>query len=163
MERLELAKKYLDVADTEDSKREAYKQAAEEVIAHKEETGESDSDIAISLQRSRPYVQKLRSWYQGGMVNRTPFSTENMPKPLTRAQRDQLDRTNATDPEIRALRKIEAVFDTMTVLDMLQEASKGLQEILDTGEATPELLRTLEDEHQKFGSLLDFAKQLVGE
>lgn len=43
-ERLARAKDLLAIAESEDPKREAYKRAAEEIAAHKAETGETEQE-----------------------------------------------------------------------------------------------------------------------
>jgi hypothetical protein len=72
---LALARKYLAVAESKDSKREAYKRAAKEIVAYKNETRESDAAIAIALGggRSGKWVETLRRWAREGFKGETPF------------------------------------------------------------------------------------------
>jgi hypothetical protein len=50
------ARDYLAIAESGDAKREAYKMAAEEIVAHKKETGDSNRKIARALQCASRFV-----------------------------------------------------------------------------------------------------------
>jgi DNA-binding MarR family transcriptional regulator len=73
--RLERAKQYLAIAESPDSKREAYVKAAEEIAAYREDTGATHRDIAISLGsvKKEQTVQKLLAWRNSGYEAQTPF------------------------------------------------------------------------------------------
>lgn len=72
---MERAKTCLAIAESQDSKREAYRQAAEEIAAHIEETGDQQKQIAAVLQYSAEGVSKLLKWREAGYPEgTTPFT-----------------------------------------------------------------------------------------
>jgi hypothetical protein len=73
-DRLARAKVYLAIAESKDSKREAYKKAANEVVAYKKEYPKATwREIAISLGRTGQYVGQLAKWHGTGFKAETPF------------------------------------------------------------------------------------------
>jgi len=76
MDRLERAKSYLTIAESKDARREAYKRAAEEIVAHQAETGETWSLIARNIGRDKSYISKLIRWYQEDAPG-TPFRQQD--------------------------------------------------------------------------------------
>lgn len=78
-ERLARAKAYLAIAESKDSKREAYKKAAEEIAAYKEATRATNAVIASELQLRRTqmggekYVSDLLKWRRTGYKAETPW------------------------------------------------------------------------------------------
>jgi hypothetical protein len=72
-ERLARAKAYLAVAESKDSKREAYKLAAKEIAAYKEETGESNRKIAAACKTHDRTIDRLLKWHASGFKADTPF------------------------------------------------------------------------------------------
>lgn len=84
-DRLARAKAYLKIAESKDSKRDAYKKAAKEIAAHRQATGENWTEIAVKLGRvalgaerkereaGRNYVTRLVNWYENGAVD-LPFA-----------------------------------------------------------------------------------------
>ena len=86
--RLARAKEYLAIAESEDSKREAYKAAAEEIAAHIAETGDSLRQVARNLQVADVTVGKLLRWRDEGYPEgTTPYTLpdQNGSKPTDRA------------------------------------------------------------------------------
>lgn len=71
--RLERAKAYLAIAEAGDAKREAYKRAADEVAAEKDETNATTADLARLLGRKDDFVRKLLRWRETGFAASTPF------------------------------------------------------------------------------------------
>jgi hypothetical protein len=83
--RLERARQYLGIAESKDAKREAYKAAANEIVAHKQETNESFVRIAIRLGRvgdendqkqrdaGSAYISAIAKWHKSGFKAETPF------------------------------------------------------------------------------------------
>lgn len=74
-EHLELAREDLAIAESGDSKREAYKRAAEHVAAYIEATGESNRKVCIAIQTSESKFYKLMAWREAGYPKgTTPFT-----------------------------------------------------------------------------------------
>jgi hypothetical protein len=83
--RLERAKRYLAIAESKDAKREAYKAAANELVAYRKETGASFVAIAIAMGRVQDegekkqrqaggtYVGAIVKWHESGFKAETPF------------------------------------------------------------------------------------------
>src|SRR3954454_8733918 len=71
--RLDRAKQLLTIAESGDAKREAYKAAANEIAAHKAETGETNRNVATFLGVSVDRVQKLLQWRKTGFAAQTPY------------------------------------------------------------------------------------------
>lgn len=71
--RLARANKYLAIAESEDSKREAYKLAAEEIAAYKQATGASNRDIGVACKRHHGSIARLLKWRESGYAASTPF------------------------------------------------------------------------------------------
>jgi len=101
-ERLTRAKAYLSIAESKDSKREAYKKAAEELSSYKDDTGTTIAAIATSIGRSDRYVADLLKWRRSGYKAETPWlmdtgATEraalsHTKKVLTDAPMEQVER-----------------------------------------------------------------------
>jgi hypothetical protein len=72
-EHLARARQFLAIAEAENSKREAYKMAADEIAAEKQETGETNENLARFLGRKKDYVTKLLAWRKSGFEAETPF------------------------------------------------------------------------------------------
>lgn len=72
-EYLELARKYLAIAESGDSKRDAYKAAAEAIAAHKAETGESNVVVATTIHKSEGEVRRLLKWRESGYKADSPY------------------------------------------------------------------------------------------
>lgn len=70
---LALAKEDLAIAESSDSKHEAYRRAAREIAAHKVETGATWNDIAVSLGQSEVGLRKLDQWRREGFKTETPY------------------------------------------------------------------------------------------
>jgi hypothetical protein len=71
------AKKYLAIAESRDSKREAYKRATQELVAYKSETRATIADIAISVGKSEPTIKKLFAWHRSGFKAESPFLADS--------------------------------------------------------------------------------------
>lgn len=67
------ARANLAIAEAGDSKREAYIKAAEEVVAHKTETGEPDTTVATVIGCKREKVRMLVKWHATGYEADTPW------------------------------------------------------------------------------------------
>lgn len=72
-ERLRRAKRFLTIAESKDAKREAYKAAANEIVAYRDETGETIRAIALSLARDRNQIDRMLRWHRSGFKAETPF------------------------------------------------------------------------------------------
>jgi transposase len=73
IDRIARAKEFLAIAESKDSKREAYIKAAEEIAAHKTDSGESNERIAIRLDKSESTIDKILQWRKSGYEAETPF------------------------------------------------------------------------------------------
>lgn len=80
------AKEALAIAESDDSKREAYRIAAEEIAAHKKETGEPNTRIAIRLGCDEKKVRVLLSWRERGYDTDSPYNEGFEKKEQQRAQ-----------------------------------------------------------------------------
>lgn len=69
---LDRAKAYLAIAESGDSKREAYKAAAEEIAAAIDE-GMTQAHVATGIGKSRTEVQRLLAWRKAGYRADTPY------------------------------------------------------------------------------------------
>jgi len=72
-ERLKRAKAFLAIAESKDSKREAYKMAAAEIAAYKQESGCTQEFLARNLKTTKSTISKLLTWYESGFQAETPF------------------------------------------------------------------------------------------
>jgi|SRR5262245_25886969 len=72
-ERLARIKSLIAIAESGDSRREAYKRLANEIAAYQTETGASGASIAIDIGKSRDYVSRLLKWRTAGFKTATPF------------------------------------------------------------------------------------------
>jgi hypothetical protein len=84
-ERLARAKAYLKIAESNDSKREAYKAAATEIAAYKEATGCTWPVLASTLRRSDQTLRRIDRWRRSGFKAETPFLMDT--EATTRAAR----------------------------------------------------------------------------
>lgn len=73
-ERLVRAKAYLAIAESGDSKREAYKRAAKEIVAYRTETKVAYATIADALAVDRNTVRRLHDWYAKGCPGDSPYA-----------------------------------------------------------------------------------------
>jgi hypothetical protein len=82
MDHLAMARETLAIAESADSKREAYRRAAEHVAAHREETSESLRTISGKLQlpmtagSAIKYVQALLKWRDTDYAAETPWLSD---------------------------------------------------------------------------------------
>lgn len=83
--RLEKAKQALKIAESGDAKREAYKTAAEEIAAHKAETGDNNRVIAAACKTHARTIDRLLKWRDSGYGAQTPFLMDT--QATTRASR----------------------------------------------------------------------------
>jgi len=104
---LESARAFLAIAESGDAKREAYRQAAEAIAAHREETGESSERIAIRLGKSKATIDKLVAWRRSGYEASTPFLMDE--QATTRAA---ISHTKATLRDA-PMEQIERVIETL--------------------------------------------------
>ena len=115
--RLDRAREFLAIAESGDAKREAYKRAAEEIAAHKAETGDSDASLARMIGRKQPFVSKLLKWRDTGFAAATPFLMD--PQATQRAAQSHAKRVlsdptsrkellDSLDPEVRTHVAMEA-------------------------------------------------------
>jgi hypothetical protein len=121
-ERLARAKAYLAIAESKDSKREAYKRAAKEIVAHKQETGETWETLARALGREQHYVKKLSQWERSGFEAETPFlmdkhATEraalsHTKRVLTQAPLEQVEQIIDGLPQQRKVKIAAAAHDS---------------------------------------------------
>jgi len=132
-ERLDRAKQYLVIAESEDSKREAYKAAAEEIAAHIAETGDEQQMVATTLQCSPQTVGRILKWRTAGYPEgTTPFTMAdpNGSKPTDRAAVSHTKRVLRESPQAVAKDIAEAMEDPDVAHAVVQAAStKGRQSI----------------------------------
>lgn len=215
--RLVRAKHYLAIAESKDSKREAYKRAAKEIVAHREITGDTWKQIADALGRAPFYVTKLRDWFDAGCKTETPWAhggdsdhrrgsdvaatkrilreqpmevvervINDLP-PRRQAQiaaaahdsyfeenersldrqrsRTQAERDSARQAVEQATRPVRQALGQMkgnTVVDLLDEATEELQQILADEAMTPKAAREIEKALGRFQREFEFARQLAG-
>ena len=69
---LVLAKKFLAIAESGDSKREAYKRAAKEIVAALDE-GMSKRAVATTLGKNESFVRQIVKWHESGYQANTPW------------------------------------------------------------------------------------------
>jgi hypothetical protein len=145
-ERLARAKHYLAIAESQDSKREAYWKAAEDIIAAFQ-AGDSYASIDRELGRKKDYSRRLADWRRAGAVNGTdlPF-TETGPRRVTRdgiagALADETRRDAAAvevakameEPEVaRAIVKAATPKVRRRILDAEREQVREEAEAVDT-------------------------------
>jgi len=98
--RLERARNYLAIAESGDAKREAYRMAAEELAAEREETGATLDFLASKVGTSTPTVSKLLAWRSSGYAAATPFLMD--PEATTRAADSHTRRAVRERPEVVA-------------------------------------------------------------
>jgi hypothetical protein len=106
-------------------------------------------------------VEMLPDWehYYDGTANDHRGAYNRM----TPREKERSDRQDATDPSLRALRGIQAVLEVKMGVNLcLQDATEELRSATSTGELTPELIQSIEEELEKFMVEFNFAKQLVG-
>jgi hypothetical protein len=114
---LERAREFLAIAESGDAKREAYMRAAEEIAAHRADTKESMSSIAILLGCSAEKVRKLMQWRDTQYKAATPFLMDT--QATARAAHSHAKRVlsdpatrqallNDLDPEVRTHLAMEA-------------------------------------------------------
>jgi hypothetical protein len=96
-ERLERAKRFLAIAEAGDAKREAYKAAAVEIAAYKEESGETWKGIAIPLHKTERYLKLLDQWRKSGYEAATPFLMDK--QATKRAARSHAKQVLRDEPE----------------------------------------------------------------
>jgi Family of unknown function (DUF6192) len=118
-ERLVRAKAYLAIAESKDSKREAYKRAAKEIVAYKQESRETWDSIAMELGCSVQLLYKLRKWHEVGFKGETPFLMDG--EATTRAA---ISHTKAVlrDQPIEVVEKIVADLPAKRVGQIAQAA-----------------------------------------
>lgn len=72
--RLARAKAYIAIAESKDAKREAYKRAAKELVAYRDESPRQwRSQAASYCNTSTATIDKLVQWYDSGLKAETPF------------------------------------------------------------------------------------------
>jgi hypothetical protein len=98
--RLERAKAYLAIAEAGDARHEAYRQAAEEIAAYRDETGATWPDIAMSLGQHLRRVQRLMEWRRGGYTAASPWLADE--QATTRAADSHARKVVRERPEVIA-------------------------------------------------------------
>jgi hypothetical protein len=184
---LESAKQYLAIAESADSKREAYKAAAEEIAVHKKQHPKDTwSEIAISLGKTGQYVGRLMKWRtEGYPEGTTPFTMPDPSgsKPTDRAAishgkkvlRENPDALMATlvaddrTPEEqqkdiqrvrRSLDKVAAPFVKIDVVASIQSATEEISRLIEQGAA--ENLDAVFAAYEELGAVIEMAKALGG-
>jgi hypothetical protein len=127
-DRLERAKQYLAIAESNDSKREAYKAAADEIVAHQTETGATKAAIGRALGKSAKAVEMLVKWQTTGFEAETPWLMDT--KATTRAS---VSHTKKILTE-QAVDEIEELLD-----DLPDEAVEKLAEATERTKVTRKL------------------------
>jgi len=139
--RLERAKEYLAIAESPDSRREAYMKAAEEIASYKAETGASGVAIAIAIGRVKntedkkqrqaggTYINLLLKWRQEGYQGDSPFLADG--EATTRAARSHAKKLLADPTEaVKLVPEITAALDTPEVIEALAEDDDALEHVL---------------------------------
>lgn len=134
--RLERAKEYLAIAESEDSKRAAYIKAAEEIAAAVAD-GMTQVTVATVLGKKRFFVQQLLAWRKSGYEADTPWLHDK--DATTRAARSHARALLADPAEVMKL-----VPQILAALDN----DEVMQAVEDDEEATDHLFAAVE----KFGS-----------
>lgn len=67
------ARHYLTIGESKDSKREAFKMAAKEIAAHRDETADTIPKIASELGREASFIRMLLKWRESGHKADTPW------------------------------------------------------------------------------------------
>jgi hypothetical protein len=116
MNHLERAKEYLAIAESSDSKKEAYRAAAEEIAAAVAE-GESQRTVATVLRKSQAFVLALLNWRKSGYKADTPWLADE--KATTRAAKSHTRRV-LSDPELA--HEIISNLDDETLKQVTREA-----------------------------------------
>jgi hypothetical protein len=145
MTHLENAKHFLSIAesiegDPKKAKKEAYRSAAEEVAAHKAETGDSIRAVSLSIRISPSSVERLLKWRESGYRDETPYSGNAKAARSVRAS--QAKRALRTPQERKQV--VEALSEEerqVLVKDVVASASA------DTLDAIEEIVE--KDQHQR--------------
>lgn len=99
--RLDRAKHYLAIAESGDARREAYRQATEEIVAAKQEDPAlTNVQVATFMGRSHTYVDKLLRWRATGYDAATPFLADE--QATTRAANSHARKVLRERPEVLA-------------------------------------------------------------
>jgi len=128
-EHLARAKEYLAIAESRDSKREAYIKAADEIAAHKDEKPkETNENLARFLGVTKDRVSKLLRWRESGFKAETPYLMDD--QATTRAARSHTKKVLADADERRKVLakmpdkdKLAVANDALTELDRSEKAS----------------------------------------
>lgn len=143
MTHLDNAKRLLAIAESGDAKKEAYKAAAEEIAAHKAETGDTNGNVATFLGVSIDRVQKLLQWRSTGYQADSPYLMDDgatmraRVSHTKRALADPVERTQVfatMEPEVKAAVVEAAVNDPEVVKQVM---------------AKPFLRKRFEDEEER--------------
>jgi hypothetical protein len=135
-EHLARAKEFLAIAESDNSKREAYKMAAEEVAAAISK-GATQMVVATTIGKSREFVKTLLKWRDSGFESETPWL---MDKQAT--SRAALSHTKATLRNA-PLEQIERIVESLTPA----EAAKLAQAALGKPGIADEMLKNPDQSH----------------
>lgn len=112
MTHLEQAKQYLTIAESGDSKREAYKLAAEEIVEHIAETSDSQTLVATKIGRDTGSVSRLLRWRKEGYPEGTTPFTMADPNGSLPTQRAALSHTKKVLRDA-PLEQVEQIIDEL--------------------------------------------------
>lgn len=120
-DRLARAKKYLAIAESKDAKREAYKLAAQEIRAYKDETKATWAAIAIAVGRGDSTIRAIVRWAEGGHKAETPFLADG--KATGRAEASHLKKVFRERP----IEEIKEILDDLPdeVVEKVAQATEG--------------------------------------
>lgn len=135
---LALAQEDLTIAESADSKREAYKRAAEHIAAHQKQSGDSLVRVAARLKRPARRVQELDQWRRSGYRTETPAA---MNEGAYRAAKSHT-RAILRDPEQRT-----EVIESLDEAERLAVAQAALEASEKEGKERKKRARTVREEH----------------
>ena len=146
------AKEFLAVAESRDSKREAYKRAAHEVAAAIAD-GMNQSSVATAVGRSKSFIEKLLTWRRSGFKADTPWLHDG--GATDRAARSHTRRV-LSEPD-SARRVIKDLPDA--ALEQVSDAA--LDERLDRRRKTPRQVRPAPVRRGAFAPWMEVSGDLV--
>jgi hypothetical protein len=107
---LDNAKRLLEIAESGDAKKEAYKAATEEIAAHQAETGDDIKTTAeklqfpgVSLKSAQVKVGKYLAWRKRGYDTDSPYDEGTEKRQQTRARVSHAKRALTTPEELKSV------------------------------------------------------------
>ena len=157
MDDLAVLRQYIEIAESQDSQRDAWVKAADALEHRKRATGQSNPELGAEVDRSKDWVSKVLAWRASGYIQRTPFTDGgNAPRAATSHTRKVLrERPVDVAPEIaKALedpevqREVIAASPRVASNMMATQVQDGLERV-----RTHTLSREEIDDRQGFNDL----------